>query len=860
MSNRYPGGFITLDEPTVNSSSAKGVWTLDQQADYQGQGVWPTSTYQISRSLRFNSADTAYLQRTLGTPTSRKTMTYSFWMKKNSNGSLYHTIWNNYVGGNDYGQIQFQNSDALQVYSRNSSGTETVYLVTTALYRDISAWYHFVISIDTTQATSSDRVKIYVNGEQVTSFSLSTYPSQNSDVEFQVASRIAAIGRRADGGASSQNLSAYLADYFLIDGQALTPSDFGETDATTGVWKPKEYTGTYGTNGFHLDFSDNSGTTSTTLGADSSGNGNNWTPNNFSVAAGAGNDSLVDSPTRYGTDTGAGGEVRGNYCTLNPLDTALTGINNGNLNSGTSAAANWKHCRSTLQLTSGKWYWESLVSGVPDGSNGYQTGLLTSTASLTADPNSASTGFYTRQDGAKYTNGTVTGSYFTTTAANDIVMFAFDADAGKLWCGKNGTWEVSGDPAAGTNENWSSVPTNVFPMAGSYGSSLNITVNFGQRPFAYTAPSGFKALCTTNLPEPTVVQGDDYFNTVLWTGDGNATKAITGVGFQPDLVWNKARSSTAPNMLNDAVRGTNKYLSSNTTDAEIASSGTWGYLSSFDSDGFTVTKNGNGYGVNESGATYVAWNWKANGAGSSNTAGSIPSTVSANTTAGISIVTYTGTGTAGTVGHGIGIAPKMIIVKGRANIDQWFIWHTAFSSSQYIYFNTTAVVSGANPWNNTLPTSTLFSLGTDGGVNGNTNTYVAYCFAEVEGFSKFGSYTGNGSADGPFVYTGFKPAFVMIKTVTAVAGGFESWRSWYMVNNAMYPYNSTVENQLWANLSVAENLRGDGSTAGNLGIDLLSNGFKIVRPSTYAIEINYSGATMIYAAFAENPFKNSLAR
>jgi hypothetical protein len=192
--------------------------------------------------------------------------------------------------------------------------------------------------------------------------------------------------------------------------------------------------------------------------------------------------------------------VIGNYCTLNPLASALTGLNNGNLNSGTSGAANWKHCRSTFGLTSGKWYWECLVSGAPDGSNGYQAGVLTDSASLTADPNSASTGFYTRQSTNKYANGTRTDPYFTSTVANDILMFAFDADTGKMWNGKNGVWEVSGNPTAGTGENWSSVPSGVFPMAGIYGSSITITPNFGQRPFAYTAPSGFKALCTQNLP------------------------------------------------------------------------------------------------------------------------------------------------------------------------------------------------------------------------------------------------------------------------------------------------------------------------------------------------------------------------
>jgi hypothetical protein len=262
-----------------------------------------------------------------------------------------------------------------------------------------------------------------------------------------------------------------------------------------------------------------------------------------------------------------------------------------------------------------------------------------------------------------------------------------------------------------------------------------------------------------------VVQGDDYFNTVLWTGDGN-TRSITGVGFAPDLIVTKSRNNAFIPGWWDKVRGTGKVLASDRTDSESSLGTAGGSITAFDSDGWTM-QNGtvNFSWINQTSATYVAWNWKANGAGVSNTDGSITSTVSANTTAGISIVTYTGNGVAGaTVGHGLGAVPRMIIVKNRDQADAWQVYqaaNTANPETDYLVLNTTAATADAlDRWNDTAPTSSVFSLGDGVEVNTNTEDYVAYCFAEVEGFSKFGSYTGNASADGPFVYTGFRPAFV----------------------------------------------------------------------------------------------------
>ena len=332
----------------------------------------------------------------------------------------------------------------------------------------------------------------------------------------------------------------------------------------------------------------------------------------------------------------------------------------------------------------------------------------------------------------------------------------------------------------------------------------------------------------------TIDKPNDYFNTVLYTGTG-ASNSVTGVGFQSDLLWFKNRSSALNHILFDSVRGIDKYFYVNLNEAEGTSAT---ILTAVGSDGFTVGANNN---VNESSNGIVAWNWLANGAGVSNTAGDITSTVSANTTSGFSIVSYTGNGTGGaTIGHGLGVTPKMIIIKGRETTYNWVVGHNSLSTNwgKYLTLSTTdAVETATNVFNDTVPTSLLFSIGTALGVNTSSSNYIAYCFAEKKGFSKFGSYTGNGSADGTFVYTGFSPAFVMVKRTNTTS----DWAIW---DTARSTYN-VVGNYLLPNTSGAE---------GNVSyIDVLSNGFKIRSSSVF----NTASDSIIYMAFAEHPFVTS---
>jgi hypothetical protein len=333
---------------------------------------------------------------------------------------------------------------------------------------------------------------------------------------------------------------------------------------------------------------------------------------------------------------------------------------------------------------------------------------------------------------------------------------------------------------------------------------------------------------------------------VLYTGN-SSTQSITGVGFQPDLCWNKSRSHAEGTQVNDAVRGAGTYLVTYGTDAENTVSAS---LTSFDSDGFSLGADNDTYQVNKSGYTYVAWNWKANGTGVSNTNGSITSTVSANADAGFSIVSYTGNGTnPATVGHGLSSAPEMIIIKKRSFASDWTVYHAGIASdaeTDFIELNTTGAASDDHErWNDTAPSSTVWTMQNRAEMNGSGGTFIAYCFHSVDGYSKMGSYTGNGSADGTFVYTGFAPKYVMIKQSSA------SVEMWNVFDDARSPYN-LVNDYIKANDAGAERVNHT-----TLNLDFTSNGFKIRGTNT---GINTSGATYIFLAFAEQPFKHSNAR
>ena len=810
-----------------------------------------TGGYQISRSVRLRSSASAYLNQTSVTPTLGTKCTYSVWVKRGVLTSQLMSLLDadQNGAGASYDEIGFGASgsnDKIYIYMQ---GAATNY-ETTALFRDPSAWYHILCVVDSTiSSPAADRLKLFVNGVQITSFTAQTTLSQNYIPQWQVNGRPRYIGRRYNG---SPYFDGYLTEINFIDGQALTPSSFGETDTITGSWVAKKYTGTYGTNGFYLNFSDNSAATSTTIGKDYSGNGNNWTPNNISVTAGSTYDSMLDVPS--GNGYADGGNGRGNYCTLNPLKTgSYSTLSNGNLTLTGNSATNSGASVGSISVTSGKWYWELVATTVVTTANGVgaTTVNLTSQSLNDAEAYATNYGFKVRSSGAKEgIAGEIQTFTMPSFTSGDVIGIAVDADNGAIYVSKNNTWVNSGVPTSGlsrTGSCYNYTPSSDRPIAPLFsvyysGSGDVANSNFGQRPFSYTPPTGFKALCTSNLPAVTgaAQQPKKHFDVVTRNGTSAAAN-ITGYQFAPDFVWIKARNIAYSNVLSNVLTGATKFMQSNTTAAEQTDVQA---LTAFNSDGYSL---GTWVEFNETGKTYVDWAWKANGTGVSNTAGTITSTVSANTTSGFSIVTYTGTGANATVGHGLGVAPAMYIVKRRTGgVGNWAVWHTSLSNTttSYILLDSTAAQSTSTSlWGSTAATSTTLGLGTSVTTNNSTDTYVAYCFSSINSYSSFGSYTGNGSTDGPFVYCGFRPRFVMVKASSAAT-------DWYIYDTARDTYNvATLE--LNPNLAAAE----QNGTYGSM--DINSNGFKL-RFATG--EVNASGATYIYAAFAENPTKYANAR
>ena len=566
--------------------------------------------YAVDRSLRLNDGDSAYLSRTPSSTSNRKTWTFSAWVKRsNITTGAFQTLFaaNNSSNYGLYGTyIWFTTTDTLAI----SINSGIYYLQTNAKFRDVSAWYHVVINIDTTQATSSNRMKIYVNGVQETSFATTTYPVQNLDSSVNLNQQHTIGGRRYTS--IDNYFDGYMAEVNFIDGFQYDPSYFGETDPITGQWNPKKYVGSYGTNGFYLNFSDNSGTTATTLGKDSSVNGNNFTPNNLSVTAGVGNDSVTDTPSN-------------NFATLNPL--SLTGaggtFSNGNLDF--TADSNYATRTGNISLKTGKWYWEVIITNIGTDAHGIVQGTYPNGNIYPGyDPNGnvKGIGWYHASGGLLYgsvpdggTNGgTIPAgdaalSAYTT---NDVLGFASDIANGTLAFYKNGTLEYT-LTGIGSHD-W-------FPAVCGYGTSSTKTINFGQLKatsttyadanghgsFKYSVPSGFLAMCTANFPNPVIKLPNKHFDTKLYTGNGSTGQTIT-YDFGPDFVWMKNRSTTNNHAVVNTVIGRAKGLYPDSSSAEFNSSAGRD-VSAFTSNGFTVGEPEQASSTNNNGSNIVAWAW-----------------------------------------------------------------------------------------------------------------------------------------------------------------------------------------------------------------------------------------------------------
>ena len=844
------------------------------------------AAYQIGKSLRFRSSATAYLARTPGATGSNTTFTRSYWVKRGTLGTtqIFDSAGSSSVSVD---QIGFFADNTIHIESYR--GAYQFQLITSQVFRDSSAWYEFVVAFDTTQGTAANRLKLYVNGQQVTSFSTASYPSASYATFWNTSATANNLGQQIASGSYSDLL---FAEVIAVDGQQLTPSSFGQTDSASGAWIPLKYGGTYGNNGFYLKFDDASAATPATIGADRSGTnvlgpltcttsgttaltaisgttqpqvnqvvtgsdfaantyltavggisgawtatlstaatgshvgtsatftGNNWTPNNISVTAGETMDSLMDTPTN-------------NWCVMSPVQNNAAAVtvtpSNGNLKIDWTGS--WPNGGVGLTGThwilpsSGKFYWEVTIDA--DTNQCLYMGL----ADETSPTNSGVLGYGGHSNTAAFTWAATNNVLYWNNATQnpgaaivgDVIQVAYDSATGKFWIGNNGSWLLSGNPAAGTTPagtlsgetgnklvNWAAATTLSRQTATSW--------NFGQQGFKYTPPTGYLALNAANLPTPTIKRGDSYMAVNTRTGTGAAFN-VTGQRFAPDLVWTKGRSGATDHALYDTVRGVQNDIGSNLSTAEtVQAQG----VTAFNSDGFsggTLAK------INTNAATYVDWMWRKSA------------------TAGLDIVTYTGNGSNRTIAHALGAVPTMIIIKDRSGARNWVVYHQAIGNGSYIALNSGAApTADATAWNSTTPTSSVFSLGTFANVNTNTETYVAYVFTGIPGYSKAFSYTGNAAADGTFCYLGFRPRYGMFKNLT---GGAFDWETWDSVRST---YN-VMDAELAPNTAAAE-------LSGLNYVDFVSNGMKM-RAASAPINV---AATIIGIAFAETPFKYSNAR
>ena len=805
-------------------------------------GASGAADYEIERSLNFNQADDTYLERTPSSAGSTTTGTISLWVKRSSlnieTDHDGHTLCGTGGGGSGSSGtwIEFRDTDCGQLQlSTALSGSNTGKLKTNRLFRDFSAWMHIVAVVDTSNGTSGDRLRLFVNGERQTDFATETYPDQDQAVYLNTNDRfgIGAYRSWSDQTSKYNYFDGYIADFYLIDGTALNADSFGQTDASTGQWIPKKYGGSYGTNGFFLDFSDNSGTSATTLGKDSSGNGNNFTPSNFSVTAGKDDDSMLDTPTN-------------NFPTLSPVDRSLVGtISNGALRVSYNYKPASKTWRATMALpATGKFYWEWENEEASSHPGRWQTGLVRYTyeAGVLDHQGYNDADYFSVSYGGSIWNGTthINPSWGSnpTFYSGERVAIAIDCSNGKTWVGKvasggGTTWydddgTTDGDPAGGTNEtctitgfttgNW--MPVIMWNEGGgAVTDAFTSNINFGNHSFLGTPPTGFNKLCTANLPDPTIKLPNKHFEARAYTGTGAGnTQTLTGFEFAPDMVWIKNRTSAYNHALYDTVRGASNRLYPNLKNAEASNAA----LSAFTSDGYTVGTDA----ANENNQS--SWNWNESA------------------TAGFDIVSYTGNGSAGnTVSHSLGVAPDLMIIKNRTTAGpHWFCYMRSMGNTTWIPLdtNSTANTSVTDTLNSTSPTSSIFTLGNSTKVNSSSTDYIAYLWSAVPGYSKFWYYTGNGNADGSFVYTGFKPAFLVAKNTATT----NYWRMW---DHKVQPTNP-VATGFYPNVANAED------APVNWTLDFLSNGFKVRNDDG---EMNGNGQDIIYWAWAEAPFQYSNA-
>ena len=812
-------------------------------------GSSTATDFEIERSLRFNESDT-YLSRTPSSDGNRRTWTISIWFKNGSEGLQGQRFWSTSTAPTEgnYSSFAYENDGFIAELNNHLD------LRTSTRYRDSNAWSHVVLAVDTTQSTASDRAKLYFNGVQVTAFDTESYPSQDHEGGWNSTNEHN-IGRELYN--TRRYFAGYMAEFTNIDGLQLTPSSFAKTDPVTGQYVPIDTSGlTFGTNGFRLKFDDNSNTTATTLGKDSSGNGNNFTPYNFVTG-----DAVKDTPTN-------------NFPTVNDLYPDSS--KGGTVNTGNLRVENANHNLQRINfhfgirgIATGKYYWEVRNQ---NGSFAQYVGL---TENLREDNgeimNQTDKNFIGSHTSKVFSAGSGTGR--TNQGSNKTMQFLLDVDNQELIAKYDGTtiFTDTGIPSptsgqyvpyvASTNDGtggslWADVIFN-FGQDSTFGGVLSAGGNTDENgigDFHYSVPSGYLALCSKNMPDPTVFDGRKYFGTLLYSaGTSNGTFNFTdstAVNFTPDWQWIKCRDAGERHRVIDVIRGnqdvTDKFLLPDGEDNET-SSGVDGTTVSTIQNGIKIVETSIGSGeIFFTNRNYVVWNWNAGDSTVTNTDGNISAQVRASQTAGFSIVSYTGTGNDNdSVGHGLGVTPDMVVIKTRNAVDSWVVEtpHTSNGRGMYWDFDNGSDTAGTDTTSRNSSTVTFVNSGdSNRHVNFSGENYIMYVFASVKGYSSISSYIANGNSDGRFIHTGFNPQFLITKR-TSSSG------SWEIHDNKRPAYNPH-SNRLLIDTTNSE--------ATSNHVDFVSNGFKI--RNTFSGMNGSSGDHYLYMAFGEFPFKYGRGR
>lgn len=737
-------------------------------------GGGPAASYSIGKSLRTRSSASAYLNRTLGAPTNNKIWTLSLWVKRGQLSAL-QTL---FSGNTDW--LRFETTDAIG-WVDSPSGTNKT---TTPLCRDPAAPMHVMFANDTTQVTSANRNRIYTNGVEVTSWSTNTAATLNSSTNFNSAV-IHNIGRNT---AASNYFDGLLSEIVFVDGQQLTPSSFGQTDAASGSWTPKKYTGTYGTNGFYLDFSDNSAATAAAIGADRSGNGNNWTPNNISVTAGATMDSLTDTPTN-------------NCATLNPLRPSTVVPSDGNL-SAVQLATEYGNA-STFAVPAGKKVYAELKSNtLTSATAGRYFGVCNASVNLNAGTFGVAgtwslTGLALK---TLFNNGASLGTIAGALATTDVTQVAIDYTGASIlvWMGVNDVWYDSatgttGNPATGANPTFTITAQDLFVYVSGYQSTQYS--NFGQRAWEKTIPSGFVALNAVNLSTPTIKKGTNGFVAVVDTGTNiQATLATARGGWGGDAYLEIFKDrSNAQNWQFRFSDDTANSLASNSTAAKVA------FVALTGAD------------------NYVAYALRLS------TAYGMATGTVAHTNGAIDTIT-----------DSVGNTRKLILLKRTDGVGSWFVYHPDVTAGSLLYLEQLTAQTVDASISTVLSNSFVVASALP------TGTYRWVSMAETSGFFKLGKYTAAASADGPFAFCNHRPAFALVKVITTS------------------DYWETMDSKRATSNPIGGNLHMNDTTAETTPaiMDFTANGFK-VRSAGDGVG---SAQTMVYAAFAETPFKFANSR